>query len=284
MRTRSSLAAVLVLALAACGGGGGGGGTAPGPVPTPVPPAARAVASGTVIDAASGDPLPGTLVALEPYVTGASPVTSTTAAADGSFVTPPVAAGRYLLVVGADNPTDARSSFHLTVTLAAGGNALSAPTPQPAPNVSYTAAQLSGAFRLAALSADESACLAGANAGRRQLGLRPLISDELLLEDARAVLQEEAAQSTDTPTPLFANPPAAQYVFSGLNAAMHTEQDFQQCAVWTGPAYSYDPNQPPYPQASSAAEIWYGAAFAPAPAGDPHHSYGAQLWLPDPRS
>lgn len=257
---------------------------APGPVSTPVPPAARAVASGTVIDAASGDPLPGTLVALEPYVVGASPVTSTTAAADGSFTTPPVAAGRYLLVVGADNPTDARSSFHLTVTLAAGGNALSAPTPQPAPNASYTAAQLSGAFRLAALSADESACLAGANAGRRQLGLRPLVSDELLLEDARAVLQEEAAQSTDTPTPLFANPPNAQYVFSGLNAAMHTEQDFQQCAVWTGPAYSYDPNQPPYKQASDAGEIWYGAAFAPARAGDPHTSYGAQLWLPDPRS
>lgn len=284
MRTRSSLAAplALVLALAACGGGGGGA-AGSGPLPTPGP-GARAVASGTVIDSASGAPLPGTLVALEPFVLGASPVTTTTAGADGSFTTPPVSAGRYLLVVGADNPTDARSSFHLAVTLAAGSNALSAPTPQAAPDVSYTPAQLSGAFRLAALSADESACLAGANAGRRQLGLRPLVSDELLLEDARAVLQEEAAQSTDTPTPLFAHPPAAQYVFSGLNAPMHTEQDFQQCAIWTGPGYSYDPNQPPYPQASNAAEIWYGAAFAPARAGDPHTSYGAQLWLPDPRS
>jgi hypothetical protein len=237
-----------------------------------------------VVDSADGSPLPGTLVALEPFVTGASPAITTTAAADGSFVTPPVSAGRYLLVVGADNPTDARSTFHLAVTLADGANALSAPTPLATQDVTYTAAQLSGSFRLAALSADEAGCLAGANAGRKQLGLRPLVSDELLLEDARAVLQEEAAQSTDTPTPLFANPPSAQYVFSGLNAPMHSEQDFQQCAVWTGPAYSYDPNQPPYKQASDPNEIWYGAAFAPARAGDPHTSYGAQLWLTDPRS
>jgi hypothetical protein len=69
-----------------------------------------------------------------------------------------------------------------------------------------------------------------------------------------------------------------------LNAPMHSEQDFQQCAVWTGPGYSYDPNQPPYKQASDPALIWFGAAFAPARAGDPHTSYGAQLWLPDPRS
>jgi hypothetical protein len=283
VRTRSSLAAAtLVLALAACGGGGGGGSTGPGPIPTPTPDP-RAVASGTVVDGASGAPLPGTLIALQPFVAGASPVT-TTAAADGSFTTPPVAAGRYLLVVGADNAGDARATFHFAVTLAAGSNVLTAPAPQAAPDVTYAPAQLSGAFRLAALSADELGCLAGANAGRKQLGLRALVSDELLLEDARAVLQEEAAQSTDTPAPLFANPPAAQYVFGGLNAPMHTEQDFPQCAVWTGPGYSYDPNQPPYKQAADPAEIWYGAAFAPARAGDPHASYGAQLWLPDPRS
>ena len=282
MRTRSSLAAAAIaVVLTACGGGGGS--TAAGPIPTPTPDV-RAVASGTVVDTASGAPLSGTLVALEPFVAGASPVTTTTAAADGSFVTPPVSPGRYLLVVGADSPTDARSAFHLPVTLAAGSNALSAPLPQPAPNVQYAPAQLSGAFRLAALSADEAGCLAGANAGRKQLGLRALVSDELLLEDARAVLQEEAAQSTDTPVPLFADPPAAQYVFAGLSAPMHTEQDFPQCAVWTGPAYSYDPNQPPYAQAANPAEIWFGAAFAPARNGDPHASYGAQLWEPDPRS
>ncbi len=288
MRTRSSslAAATLVLALAACGGGGGGGAAGPSQAVTPQTPApgGRAVATGRAIDGADGSPLPGTLVALEPFVTGASPVITTTAAADGTFVTPPVSAGRYLLVVGADNPTDARSTFHLAVTLADGTNALSAPAPLATRDVTYTAAQQSGAFRLAALSADEAGCLAGANAGRKQLGLRPLVSDELLLEDARAVLQEETAQSTDTPTPLFANPPAAQYVFAGLNAPMHSEQDFQQCAIWTGPAYSYDPNQPPYAQASNPNEIWFGAAFAPAPAGDPHTSYGAQLWLTDPRS
>lgn len=285
MRTRSSLAAAsFVLALTACGGGGGGGSTGPGPLPTLTPPGPLAVAAGTVVDGASGAPLAGASIALEPFVAGASPVTTTASRADGSFTTPPVAAGRYLLVVGADNAGDARATFHLAVTLAAGSSALTAPAPQAAPDVTYAPAQLSGAFRLAALSADELGCLAGANAGRKQLGLRALVADELLLEDARAVLQEEAAQSTDTPTPLFANPPAAQYVFGGLNAPMHTEQDFPQCAVWTGPGYSYDPNQPPYKQAADPAETWYGAAFAPARAGDPHASYGAQLWLPDPRS
>ncbi len=215
---------------------------------------------------------------------GASPLISTTAGADGSFVTPPVAAGRYLLVVGADSPGDARATLHLPVTLAVGANRIGAPVPQPVRDVQYTAAQLAGSLRLAALSADEAGCMGGANAGRAQLNLRPLVPDELLLEDARAVRQEAAAQSTDTPTPLFANPPASQTIFAGFDAPLHSEQDFQQCAVWTGPAYSYQPNQPPYPQAANPAEVWYGAAFAQAPAGDPHTSYGAQLWQTDPRS
>ncbi len=114
MRTRSSLAAAsFVLALAACGGGGGGGSTGPGPLPTLAPPGPLAVAAGTVVDGASGAPLAGASIALEPFVAGASPVTTTASRADGSFTTPPVAAGRYLLVVGADNAGDARATFHL---------------------------------------------------------------------------------------------------------------------------------------------------------------------------
>ncbi len=275
----------MTVVLAACGGGGGSGGSAPLPQPsaslTP-PPSARATVSGTVLDVAGG-PLSGALVALDPFVAGASPAFTTTAAADGSFSLTAYA-GRYLLVVGADTPGDARATFHLPVTLGAGANALTAPVPQAEPGVTYLPAQLSGAFRLAALTGDEASCLAGANAGRAQLGLRPLVPDELLLEDARAVTQEELAQSTDTPAPLFADPPAAQFVFSGMSAPLHTEQDFQQCAVWTGPAYSYQPNQPPYAQASNPAEVWFGATFAQAPAGDPHASYGAELWATDPRS
>ena len=281
MRTRSSLAALIATALTACGGGGGGS----GPVTTPhtLPPVASASASGRVVDTADGTPLAGIAVGLAPFTAGASPIVTAATGADGSFALA-APAGRYLLVIGSDSPSDARATFHLPVTLAAGSNALAAPVPQPFPGVQYSSAQLSGAFRLAALSGDETSCVGGANAGRTGLGLRALIPDELLLEDARAVRQEEADQSTDTPTPLFANPPDAQYVFAGMSAPMHTEQDFPTCGNWTGPAYSYLPNKPPYAQASNPAEIWFGAAFATAPAGDPHASYGAELWQTDPRS
>ncbi len=283
MRTRSSLAAVLTaLALAACGGGGGGG-SAPVTTPQTLPPSSLASATGSVVDTAAGTPLVGIAVVLAAFTAGAGPVATTTTAADGTF-TLFAAPGRYLLVVGSDSPGDARATFHLPVTLGAGANALSAPAPQAEPGVQYAPAQLAGAFRLALLGSDETGCVAGANAGRSSLGLRPLVPDELLLEDARAVTQEEPSQSTDTPAPLFANPPASQYVFAGMSAPLHSEQDFQQCAVWTGPAYSYQPNQPPYAQASDPAEIWFGAAFVHAPAGDPHASYGAQLWQTDPRS
>lgn len=272
------------LALAACGGGGGAStGSMPPVVATMTPATQTASARGTLVDAATSAPLAGVRVALAPWQHGAPIVASATTANDGSFSVG-ASPGTYLLVAGSDAATDPRATLHLRVALVAGATTVTGPVPATEPDVTYTPAQLGGTLRLALLSSDEQNCIAAANVGRQQAGLAALVPDELLLEQARAELSEQFAQDTDTPSPLYPAAGAATFVFPGLVATTHSEQDFPTCGSWSGPAYSYQPNTPPYTEATSAANVWYAAAFAPkGSTAISHASYGAQFWEHDPR-
>lgn len=285
MRTPlAALALMLPLALVACGGGGAsGGGALP---PAAAPSTATASATGRVVDAGSGAPLAGVAVALAPWTRGAAPIASATTAADGTFAVA-AAPGRYLLVVGSDQPADARTTFHLGVTLASGANALVAPAPLPEPNVVYAAPQLSGAFRLATPAGDEASCVASANLGRANAGLRPFVADEMLYEETQAIRAEEFAQDTDTPSPLYPVPNGvggtAQSIFGGTTT-VHSEESFPTCGSWLGPAYAFQFGSPAYADVTNAANVWFAASFATKGASAiSNPSYGAMAMAPDPR-
>jgi hypothetical protein len=150
------------------------------------------------------------------------------------------------------------------------------------PNVTLTAAQTSGNFRLTTLSGNQLSCYTAANAGRVQLGLPQLIPDEYLTEAATALIQEEVAQNTDTPTPLYSGP--GGNVFSFLTAigsyndlSDSTSGQFPTCSSWTGPAYSYIVGNPPFAYASSLSSTYYGANQSAV-----NPNYGAQLWSGGP--
>ena len=151
--TLSSL--VLVAALAACGGGGGGGSTSGGgglpvvaPTQTPTRAPTTTNASGTVVDDANGNPLPGVSVKLMPWgPCGATPAPSTaitpqndgcptplpspqvTTAPNGTFTLGSVPNGHYLLVIGADAVATVPPGY-VTPPGNCGGPC---PTPSPVP-------------------------------------------------------------------------------------------------------------------------------------------------------
>ncbi|HET9394194.1 MAG TPA: hypothetical protein VFO29_11830 [Candidatus Rubrimentiphilum sp.] len=262
--------------LSACGGGGGGNPILP-IIPTN-PPVTTSSVSGTVVDETTNAPLAGIQIAIAPFTVGATPSPVATTAANGtfSFTTTP---GHYLLVVGSNSPSDTRTTLHVGEQLAAGANALTLPTPTAPPNVTLTAAQTSGNFRLQTLSANQQNCVTAANQGRANLPLPLLVPDEFLSEDAGAIVQEAVAQSTDTPSPLFGfTQPFGPTGASGNVTGLTTSTNFSSCGAWTGPSYSYVNGNPPFPYATSAANIWYGADWSSATG-----HYGAQLWLSDIR-
>jgi hypothetical protein len=275
------LACASAALLAACGGGGGssggGGGTLPIVTPTN-PPVTTSSVSGTVVDEAANSPLAGVQVAIAPFTVGATPNPVATTAANGtfSFTTTP---GHYLLVIGSNLPNDTRTTLHVGEQLVAGANALTLPTPTAPPNVTFTTAQTSGNFRLEALSANQQSCLTGANQGRTNLSLPLLVPDEFLTENANAVLQEEIAQKTDTPAPLFGyTQPFGPTGTTGSVSGLTTSVGFLPCSSWTGPSYSYVNGNPPFGFATNASNIWYGAD---GQSSTPH--YGIQIWLSDIR-
>lgn len=301
MRTRLIPALIaLPLALAACGGGGT---TSSSPMPA-APGAssvgalsdgmatATAIARGTVVDAESGAPLAGVTVSLSPYIVGAAPMARTSTDGAGNFAVGARTADWYLLTVGSESPADnVRPTLHLRVRMTTGTTVVQGPSPYTYNDIHYTAPQTAGAVRLTTLTANEKDCLAGAQQGRAMLKLPPVIVDELLLEDARAVLQEIFAQDTDTPTPLYPSASQPHFLFDGLEAVMHTEEGFPTCSSWSGPQYSYVPSDPyqgahpPYPQASDPKMIYYGTAFELAGSRKVSSaSYGAQLYAVDPRT
>jgi hypothetical protein len=281
-------AGILVASFAACGGGGGGSTVAaPAPSPSssgyvePISPGAANV-SGTVVDYVTNTPKPGVTIATAAYVAGASPAPIATTDATGSFhiAMPP---GTYLLVIGSNSPADTTTTLHTKITVTAGADLLAAPMATAPPNVTLTAAQTSGNFRLTTLSGNQLSCYTAANAGRVQLGLPQLIPDEYLTEAATALVQEEVAQNTDTPAPLFGSGVGSVFEFSanlgGFDAGQSTTSfGFAQCSTWTGVAYSYVAGNPPYSSATSSSSLWYGANQSALAS-----EYAAQAWQGDPR-
>lgn len=200
---KSSLLAFLVaagaLTLAACGGGGSSP-TPASPTPSPSPTATTtpptAAASGKVIDYSSQAPLAGITVAIGPWSSGgATPSPVATTAADGtfSFTTAP---GDYLLRIGSDSPSDARTTLEQHVTLVAGANPLTVATPPPVADVTPDAVQLSGDFRLHALTADDTACLTDLNAAL-PAGNGPYAEDEYMWEVNRWLTAEDQQNPTN---------------------------------------------------------------------------------------
>ncbi len=143
-------------------------------------------------------------VSISAYTAGAAitPVATTTSTGTFSFTTAP---GTYYLVIGSDSTTDT-TSLHTKISLVAGTNALTLTIPPAETDVTYTAAQLSGNFRLTALSGDQLSCFTGANAGRASLSLSALIPDEIMPETSTAFSQEAGGEGgVGERSPLFNN-------------------------------------------------------------------------------
>ena len=249
------------------------------PPTTPPPPA---TANGKVVDYDTNVGIGGIRVAIAPWSPGAPQTQVATTAADGSFSFT-TAAGNYLIVIGSDSSSDTtRATTHQSITLLSGTHPINALSPPPEPDVTPGPGALSGNFRLALLSADEADCLTGMNAGRTAHALATLVEDEYLLETNRAMLAEEVAQGTDTPSPLFGAPIYTYYATllgaSPSSSSQYTTSfGFQPCDLWAD-GYSFTSGNPPYPFATSATMIWYGAAHSSAAA-----HYGSQGWVADPR-
>jgi len=275
MKITFSAVASLVAAsfLAGCGTSQTIGAAQATPTPAPLPAATTASVTGTVVDEGSNAPLAGVAVAVASWAPGSTPapsaqVATTTGTGGFSFTVP---AGSYLLTIGSNSTSGPQATLNVGVTLAGGANPLTLPTPAALPNVTYTAAQTSGNFRLMTLSASQQDCLNGANAGRASASLGALIPDEFLEEDVEATLAEEVAQSTFQPSPLFA---LASQPFGTPNEMVDAATGFSVCDQYTN-GYSFgSTNNPPYGYATNGSNVWYGGDVDTA--ASPY--YGSQAW------
>jgi hypothetical protein len=138
--------------------------------------------------------------------------------------------------------------------------------------VVLTAAQSSGNFRLAALSTVEQSCLTGVNSGRTAANLSTLVPDENGLEFERAFSAEQAAQRTDTPTPLFGN----GYMYNSFgNLSAYAGGGFSSCTAYTN-TYNFNSVSTPYATATNPSETWYAAEWN-------SQNLTGQIFLADPR-
>jgi hypothetical protein len=266
------------------------------------PASTQATATGTVVDYAANTPLSGVPVAIAPNTLGATPSPVATTNANGQFSFT-AAAGTYLLVIGSNTPvtptntTGATTTLTTQITLKAGANALTAPIPPVEANVTPTASQLSGNFRLTALSGTQLDCFTGANQGRSQDSLPLMIPDEYLTESATAGSQQAAIEGGNGALgadPLLNSATAAgpngvftyETSIGGIPANAGTADGFGvpgvACDTFTGPSFSYVSGSDPFPFATNAANIYYGVD---AVVGTPNAIDGAaaQLWAIDPR-
>lgn len=199
------------IALAACSGGSGGGAPSggytpptatPAPTPTATPtvvPTTQTDASGVVVDDASGTPLAGVHVAVEPWVAGATPLPApqATTLADGTFTLNHVPNGHYLLVIGNDVPGDtAQTTVHDNVMMNGGPQVLHAPTLPPVPTITPPAWETNGSYRLSAIDATtELPCIQAFNTERTNRTLPQVVPDEWLMENSRAIVSYEESPS-----------------------------------------------------------------------------------------
>lgn len=242
-------------------------------MPSATSSSTNALVTGRVVDTATNSGLGGIAVVLSSRPHTAQTVATT--ASDGSFAFASNP-GTYGLQIGTQqtHPADGRATLHATVTLVAGANALVAPFPHPLADVTPQPGQISGAFRLARLSANEEDCLNGMNAGREQRALPQLVPDEYLLETARAWVDEETAQQTEEPSPAW----GADYPYIAT-PALGTTTAFASagisCSGWWTQYYSFVPGNPPYDLATDPDATLYGASWASSRTGD---QYGMQTW------
>ena len=277
MKRLAVLIGLGVLALSACGGGGGSpGGTGGFGPPTPTPTPSITTAQGTVVDDASGAPLSGVAVRLDPWAAyptpgpTPTPILTTTTDGNGHF-TITAANGTYLLVIGADvvntpppgwatpapNATDTpvpgasgwRATVHDRVVLAA-QSSLVAPTLVAEPLYTPPASETHGAYRLAVADAlTEVPCYLSYNAMRASKSLSPTVLDEWSLENARGV-------TTST-----LNPGAQGQILSFITSGNTYGSGGTNCsnivaALWgTGSAK--------LPWTMSPLNLWFGGSFAP---------------------
>lgn len=183
------------LFISGCGGGGGGSslpGDGPPPTPTQTPTLSptTTTASGKLVDDPSGSPLGGVNVAILPWVAGATPTPEGTTAPDGSFsFTAPN--GHYLLYIGSNSPTDTtRPTIHDNVTLTGGAQALKGPILPPLPLVVPPPVETGGNYRILTLDpTTDVPCFNAFNTQRGSHSVSPVVEDEWLMENARAVVQ-----------------------------------------------------------------------------------------------
>lgn len=100
--------------------------------------------------------------------------------------------------------------------------------------------------------------------------------DEYLTEQAIAETAIENAQDTDAPTNgLDGRYSSALGEYETVWQST-TSVNFASCSAWTGPSYSYVSGNPPYPYATSASYLWYGADFEKTTGS---YNYGSQMWV-----
>lgn len=190
--------------------------TPPGSGGTPATPSGPGVttAQGAVVDDASGAPVAGVPVRLDPWAAyptpgpTPSPILTTVTDANGRFtITAPN--GAYLLVIGADavntpppgwstpqpgatdTPVPGASGWQATIhdkIVLAGQTTLVAPTMPPQPLYTPPATERGGLYRIATLSAlTEAPCVLAFNQQRQAHGLAPAVVDEWSVENTRAI-------------------------------------------------------------------------------------------------
>jgi hypothetical protein len=290
----AALAVLTASLLAACSGGGGGSNPTPvGSTPTPAPSVAasasphpspsagtgtQATATGTVVDYAANTPLSGVKVSISAYTAGSAitQVATTTSTGTFSFTTAP---GTYYLVIGSDSPTDTTTTLHTKITLAAGNNALTLPIPPAETDVTYTAAQLSGNFRLTALSGNQLSCFTGQNAGRTSASLPQEIPEELMTEAVTAEVNQSVALngpgSLDSST-FYSFETSIGGIASNLLSTAGYEPS---CPQLTDTFDFNSADTDVYPTATNASNIYFGANAL----GSGTDGYAAQAWAADPR-
>lgn len=290
-RTSAFAGAALALTalLAACGGGGGGtGGPNPTTAPsTPTPPPTTTNAVGTLVDDASGAPLANVKVQLAPWtayptpaatasaVATPTPLTTTTTNASGQF-TISAANGKYLLIIGDDDPTypSGRPTIHDAVTLS-GQTVLAAPTMPPIPLVTPLPNEVNGKYRLTTIDqTNEVPCITDYDQQRVTLGLPKAVIDEWLTENMRAALSSATnpATATATPNPLY----PYGYLTSGSTAVSGGSSCM---SVMTSPgafstgSYAYN-----------AQALWFAGSYITyTPPGASPQGYGIAEFPIDPR-
>lgn len=297
-------AVVATTLLAGCGGGGGGvGGGNPLPSVGPTVTPSTTTRQGTVIDDASGAPLAGVTVRLDPWTSyptpgpTPTPIVTTTTDSNGHFVLTNIPNGHYMLVIGADavntpppgwstpapNATDTpipgaatfQATIHDQITVGGGGST-SAPLPLTAPTMPpqsyYTppATETNGSYRLMHLDARTQApCILAYNQKRLSLGLPAAVADEWLLENTRAVAAADynaSAAGTSGTIQFLTGGTGSGQISGGSN-----------CAQSDGALTFGGQSQALNPQA-----LWYGGIYNPYNGGSVS-AFGATEFIVDPR-